>query len=197
MSLSLQRQYAVNGYCVLDDVVPDDVIPWWVRRAALAASRVDLPGRFEGRYRYGVLDDPATRETLAGLHDFYATLPDFLEGIVGREMILSPYDRSAVSVTVWSEPGDEMGWHFDTNAVTALLYLTDTPDGPTEMRDLQGHHASVACKAGRLLVMQGRNCYHRVAPRRSTALRVSAQLNLYHPGDTLRPDGVDDDIYGK
>jgi hypothetical protein len=128
------------------------------------------------------------------LYGFYLALPLIVEPIVSRPVVLSPHPKSAVTINVY-EAGASHRWHFDTNAVTALLYLTDDKN-PTTLVDLQGEEQRLDFyQPGDLLVMQGRRVKHCVPPVGSQ--RVTVPLNLYHPDDTHRPANQDAIVYGE
>jgi hypothetical protein len=204
-----QFRYHHLGWTVLAEAVPRSEARRWAATAEavmeergadveLATEGSGEEQAFDegGAYHHDLLDGLTVRAELPELWGFYLALPHAVEAVVCREIIRSPYPRSAVNVKIYRAPGGTQGWHRDTNAVTALLYLTD--DGhPTVVENLRGEEEEIPHEAGDLLLMQGRRCRHWVPPMSpDTPNRLSVPLNLYHPDDTWRPEGIDDVVYG-
>ena len=106
---------------------------------------------------------------------------------------LAPLRNRAASVNVnVTQPGGEYRWHYDRNAVTAILYSTsrrrrnrDVPQLPhlpgrwkhtraqrwldamlqsNRLMRVFAHKTAISPRAGRLLVMRGDRCLHSVRP---------------------------------
>ena len=45
------------------------------------------------------------------------------------------YPRSCVNVKIYRGRGSQQGWHFDTNTITALLYLSTNQEARHLLRD--------------------------------------------------------------
>lgn len=191
------------GGTMIPGLIPRDVaLEWADRAAANVASRVDRdsaePRNLDegGAYHHAIADAHRTRQILPEVFGLYAALPVLLTELTGTEVICSPYPASAVTLKVYEQAGDQQGWHYDTNPLTALLILTDTDCGyGTEVRLRDGRTYNLTNKAGDLWVMHGRTIRHRVPPLPAGALRVTVPLNYYYPHDTWRPEGMDDLVY--
>jgi hypothetical protein len=204
-----QAAYHHRGWTVLPQALPPDEADRLAEEAFELFTgrgpdvRLDSEGTgrkeaFDegGAYRHLLLDGLTVRASLPELWGFYLALPLAAAPIVCREIVLSPYPRSAVNVKLYEAPGGTQGWHRDTNAVTALLYLTDDAH-PTVVENLLGVEEEIEHRPGDLLLMQGRRCRHHVPSMPEGApARITVPLNLYHPDDTWRPDGIDDLVYG-
>lgn len=212
----IAHDYHRDGYALIPytmtfvDVVARQVVELVDEGAAVrvdrqATNRDAAAGTDKGgAYHHHVIEGDVVRTRLPLLWGWYESVRWLAEAVTMRPVILSPYDRSAVNVKVYTE-GDEQGWHLDTNAVTALLYLTDVPAKygtillpvprhPEDEPDPVQH----AVTAGTLLLMQGRRVLHRVPKLGPDApLRITAPLNLYHPDDTWRPADIDDVVYAE
>lgn len=105
-------------------------------------------------------------------------------------VIPSPYYESSMTLKAF-HPLDRQGWHYDTNPVTALLYLTDCEGGYTEFTD----GTRLAPAAGRLALFDGRNYLHRAAVVR-TGTKVTIPLNYYLINDQYRPKEIEGVVYG-
>lgn len=202
------HEYDTRGLTVIPAVV-SQLTAWdWARRALSTITddaRLDRKGGNvtgdldEGGDRaHGILDTYAVQRVLPELMGWYQAARPLIETVVDREVILSPYERSQVTVKVYHRPGDEHGWHRDTNPLTALLILTDTHgDYGTEIEERDGSTLHLRNNAGDLLLMQGRELRHRVPPLPQGYWRVTVPLNYYFPDDVWRPDGTDELVYGR
>lgn len=79
------------------------------------------------------------------------------------------------------ETGDQQGWHFDSNEITGVLYLTSTEKtGFTEIDPLNSNSfVKVFPKAGSLLLLQGRECWHRASPVADGEEKVICTFNFF------------------
>lgn len=193
--------YASQGYVVLPGFMARHVaLAWSVEAREKAQERpydghdVTRPpgpkvGLDEGEGRsYWAMDGLQVMRHYPGLWGAYDRLPPRIAPIVGREIICSPYPRSAITVKVYRE-GDWHGAHRDSQPVTALLYLDDAHGASTLIGDTQ-----VDQNAGDLLVMAGRDHVHAVPVH--TRARAVIAFNLYHPDDVWRPEWYDTLVYG-
>lgn len=197
-----------QGVTLIREAVPRGVAEDWAYRAvdwADMGHRIERKGDGQhragdegGDYRHYVMDAYQVQALLPDLWQFYQNeLIDIAERVVRRKVILSPYAQSSVNVKVYA-PNDEQGWHRDTNALTALLYLTDCDEKTgTLVEPLDGTEPfALLADAGDLLIMQGRKVRHKVQPVPGDyPTRVTCPLNLYYPGDTWRPEGIDEIVY--
>ena len=157
------------------------------------AVRVERPRGGRG-LRYEVLDGHRIASDLPAIA---ALQPDLLALAAGLSGIdLSPLANRAAAINLnITPPGGEYRWHYDRNAVTAILYLNAVEGGETELlpgyrlhlgrwrhtalqrwadralgapglRAFAPRPLRVAPRAGRVLVMRGDRCLHSVAPVR-------------------------------
>lgn len=140
--------------------------------------------------RYFVIDGEMVHESLPALVDVYNRIAEIVRGRFGPD--LAPLRNRAASVNVnITPPGGEYRWHYDRNAVTAILYLNTVAGGETEMypdyrihlgrwknRALQrwldallqcapllkisGKRTLISPAQGLLLIMRGDRCLHSV-----------------------------------
>lgn len=203
MTTTANDLFQKQGLVVIPEVISREQAADWARRAIIdshRAHRIDREDETgaDGRTmrHHFVLDALQVQAIIPELWDFYQKLPAFVAPIVGREVILSPYERSAVNVKVYA-PGDDHGWHYDTNALTALLYLTETDSETGTLVELDGETFPLIAKPGDLLVMNGREINHKVrAVPEHAPTRVTVPLNLYYPDDIGRPEDTDELVYG-
>jgi len=145
-----------------------------------------------GRSIYDVLDGFVVNKFLPELIGWYEATRWFLEELVGRDVILSPFPRSAVNVNVYRPPLTGVGWHFDTNPLSVLLYLSEG-NSPTEFQLADDRVLNVTPHLGDMLVFLGRKIRHQVPL--GSGLRITCPLNYYHPDDCSRPEWIDRAIY--
>jgi hypothetical protein len=200
-----QYEYHHRGWTLLPDFAPAWLVEKWVGRSnelfAEHVFRVDAAGDgqfragdFGGDYHYSVIDGKTLKTEMPSLFGWYEGARFALAAIVCRPVIVSPYPLSAINIKRYG-PGDEQGWHFDTNAVTALLYLTD--DGcPTRVINFLEEEEDVIPMPGSLLLMQGRRVKHCVPKIPEAVARLTMPLNYYHPDDVNRPERIDEIVYG-
>lgn len=165
-----------------------------LRRVDYTDPRGETAGGIGGRLCYEVGDALWCDRNLPTIPALY----EHVQRVAARSagpVDLSPHPRSRYVVKVYRAPDGGQGWHYDTNSVTALLYLSDNPDGATRLQALDGQTYTVFPACGDLLLFQGRKCWHRSDPVR-TGAKVVIPFNLYTPGEYTRPDGLDDVIYG-
>lgn len=159
------------------------------------------PGEYGERRRYK--DIVADADVLA-LHfpeimGFYLGAIGAAIAVTGRQVILSPFGKSAVTLKLYRGAGSQHGWHLETNNVTGLLYLTDHPEelGEGAMEWVRPGEAREAVRrywprAGDMAFMQGMDVWHRVAPLKvGLRERMVVVMNYYVEGEVSRPAGLD------
>lgn len=149
-----------------------------------------------GRYDHTVADAATITAGLPWITAwYYAAIPaltDLFDAPIEPSLLL----RSRYTLKHYG-PGGQQGWHYDTNPVTVLLWLTTSPaEGALEVRDRTGEVRRFAPHAGSVLAMWGSELWHRVLPQPDDANRIMVALNYYLPGAQWRPDGIDDLVYG-
>lgn len=156
-------------------------------------SIVDSSMKRGGKSFYRVIGGDDVANHFRPIQDFYIDLCAILSTELDRDVITSPYTLSGVNIRVYPEGKGIGGWHYDTQPLTALLYMTG--GSPTEVIGRDGNTYYVQPTPGTVLVMEGRECLHRILLQESGD-RISVPLNYYYPGDTERPSYVDDHIFG-
>lgn len=181
------------GLTLLRGAVDRTVVDRWVERLAdytgqwtrVDADTDDEPVEGHGTHRhYSLLDGDAVRRVLPELFGWYHGIRWWAEDVTERSVIVSPYSRSSVNVKLYSG-GDAQDWHYDSNALTALLYLTATdPDTATQFRPFPDVIRHMEAAPGDLLLMKGREVLHRVPSLPDGTFRITCPLNLYYSDDT-------------
>jgi len=141
-----------------------------------------------GRSLHDILDGHVVQQHFPELVELYSSVRALAEEIVQKPVILSPYLRSGVNIRVYRYTESEDGWHYDTNPVSALLYLT-AGGQPTQFIMPDDKLLDIYPSRGLLLLFNGRNLLHHVP--KGDQLRITCPLNLYYPDDVKRPDYID------
>ena len=207
-----RRQYHRDGVTRVPDVVPREVAGRWLEKAmdlceSLGRARDYRAGEADilgdgGENRYVILDGLAIRDHFPDMPTWYVALQGLVSAVTFADVTVSPYERSGMSILVYRGTNASQSWHFDSNPITALLYLTTNTEGATECRLLhdipdkrKGRLRRIFPVSGSLLLMQGRRVWHRGTPVHRE-VKVACPWNYYTATDTWRPEGMDELIYG-
>ncbi len=198
-----EKEYLEQGFTVLDNMVPlaaswkESILNSKDLREVYVSEEKRKVAAGKGSLKYAALDRFQTDSVVSELNDYYEKLVEILIQITHQEVITSPYERTAYYSKVYRNKGDEQGWHYDTNGLTVIIYLTNNQDsGRTEIEKLDGSGTLfVAPKAGSILIMQGRRCWHRAEPIMS-GIKVICPLNYYTGRAEPRDSRLDDIIFG-
>lgn len=208
-----------SGYCVLHRYAPAERCAGLLAqiaayRAAHSVPTVERRER-ERSLRYAVIDGPAIRQHLPDIQRLYLeeVLP-LVRRMSGADMVPLDHEKACVNINI-TPPGGEYRWHYDRNAVTAILYLNAVPGGETEMypnyrlwlgrwkhtraqqaldrilihplaRRLFGWKRQVAPRQGTLLVMRGDRSLHSVAPVGGSEDRINIIMSYDDPAVGMR-----------
>ncbi len=190
------------------------------RTYQIPAIHREQPGR---SLRYLVIDGDRIHEAFPAIAGIYEAVGEVARRLSGMD--LAPLRNRAASVNVnVTQPGGAYRWHYDRNAVTAILYLNEVAGGETEMYPnyriclgrwkhtrpqrwldavLQSNclmrifarKAEISPLAGRLLVMRGDRCLHSVRPvEQGSADRINIIMTFDVP-DARFPVQKDLDPY--
>lgn len=219
---SARREMAQKSWSLIEDLLPPDLCDEWCarldqlvagNRLALVdhsggGSRLHLDGG--GRYLHFLCDGRHVRQSFPELVALYHALRYWVADLTLSDIVLSPYPDTDVTIHVYPVGGGTVGPHFDTNGITALLYLTDNQEGRlrlwtathdpwrgTTYEDPSAKEVIeyVPARKGNFVVMYGRRIWHDVEPMLSER-KCTVLFNYYSAGDTRRPDGFDDFAYG-
>jgi hypothetical protein len=158
---------------------------------------------------YSVIDGHRISRDLPEILALHCRVTDFIKGI---DPEIEPITDARVACNVNITPsGGTYRYHYDRNAVTAILYLNETEGGETECypnyrvnlfkdtrpvlqrqldrllqteicRRLSMKETVVRPETGKLLVMRGNRCLHSVLPVRGNRERVNVIMSYDYPG---------------
>lgn len=147
---------------------------------------------------YSVIDGHQIRDYLPEIHWLNEKTTALIQQIFGSQLEPLADTQVACNINI-TQPGGSYRYHYDRNAVTAILYLNETSGGETEcypdhrlwMRGISlqreadrvfesevfrwmfGKQVVVRPRAGRLLVMRGNRCLHSVREVNGSCDRIN------------------------
>ncbi len=174
--------------------------------------------------RYSVIHGEQIAESFPKLEVLYRGIQTIAEEKSGLR--LEPMRQRKVAININITPrGGEYRWHYDRNALTAILFLNAVEGGITEMypgyrwalngrthsvwqerldrllmmsplRRCFGRKVAVTPAPGRLLLMRGDRCLHSVTAVRGTADRINVIFSYDEVGTTHpQEEGLNDYLY--
>jgi hypothetical protein len=159
--------------------------------------------------RYGVIDGDQIAESLPEVLRVYERTTRLVKKL-WRGKVEPLVDRKVACNINITQPGGSYRYHYDRNAVTAILYLNEIEGGETEcypdyrlpltgsnhsplqrkldrvlqhrvVRSLVANQLLVRPRVGRLLIMQGNRCLHSVRPVRGPSDRLNIIMSYDRP----------------
>jgi hypothetical protein len=173
--------------------------------------------------RYRVIDGTAVAQGLSELELLYQRTGELISAWTGHALVPIADRVAGININI-TPPGGEYRWHYDRNAVTAIVYLNNVKGGATEIYPnhrivlprrlhalqhgidtiarrrpvlaLIGTKSVVTPRTGRLVVMRGDRCLHSVCPVEGTEERINLCMAYDRLGARARPhDALDDYLY--
>jgi hypothetical protein len=162
----------------------------------------------ERALHYAVIDGECIRAHLPVVCALYERVNRCVDAVAGQPLV--PLDDAQVSCNInITPPGGAYRWHYDRNAVTAIVYLNAVQGGETEchpryrivlpkpvasrqqwldrvlqlraVRAVFRRRVVVAPAPGRMLLMRGDRCLHSVRPVRGTQERICVVMAFDRP----------------
>ncbi len=158
---------------------------------------------------YFVIDGHQVEQHLPEIWRLYHHVNEVVNKTCGRALIPLENRRVGANVNI-TPPGGAYRWHYDRNAVTAIVYLNEVPGGETELypnfrlrlkqrysklqrwldrllqvglvRRVFGKLVMVAPRRGSLVLMAGNTCLHSVRPVGGDEDRINLILAYDEPG---------------
>lgn len=171
---------------------------------------------------YMVIDGHLIHEHLPQLGLLYRDVHALVREVCGARFVPVGNRAATVNVNI-TPPAGEYRWHYDRNAVTAILFLNEVEAGEIEMYPnyrlhlgrmkhtrwqrrldallrarpvlrLCGRRVTLAPRAGLLLIMRGDKCLHSVRPVAGARERINLVMTFDVPGAVF-PQQQDLDPY--
>ena len=209
----MRRNLVASGMFVVHDFLDSSTCERLLRKIIRYRRRGSIPQIYRparGRpLNYSVIDGERISEHFPELLHLYQNTRRFIRTI-GEDQV-APLDdvRVACNVNITAN-GGTYRYHYDRNAITAILYLNDIDGGETEcypnyrvdlrlskhagiqrkldellqtrvLRLLSGKQTLVRPEAGKLLVMRGDRCLHSVRPVQGDSERVNVVMAYDYP----------------
>jgi hypothetical protein len=154
--------------------------------------------------KYMVIDGDRVHAFLPQLRELYAYINNLINNVCSLNLV--PLNNTAARINVnIIPPGGEYRWHYDRNAVTAVLFLNEVTGGATEMypnyriylgrrrhtrlqrlldrllctnvlRTVFAKRVCAQPRPGCLIIMRGDRCLHSVRTVEGTEDRVSVVM---------------------
>ena len=210
----LQRRYIYEQYCEIEKFIPTSLSYQIFSKAQklITTNRISLVKHKglgtkteldgSGEYFHYIFKGDDIRKWFPELVFLYHALLPQIRWITCTKTVLSPYSDSDINIKAYPPGGGTVGWHYDTNTITVLLYLTSNSEAPLEM-EIKHEHPSkpnwvekvnLFSKEGSLLLMQGRKVWHQSKPTKKEEKMVVV-FNYYTEEDQWRPSHFDDFAY--
>jgi len=188
-------------------LVPDCLGP--AEAEALAARAASVAARRALHIRrsmdgstldYRVVTGDVIRKEAASIYEMYesAHLLEWIRHVAATEAVgLSPHERSAVNINVLDTAGQQYRWHHDAVPYTVVVFLTTlsaSAGGEFLVRTRRDELMTIRPVSGQLVLMDGRQCAHAVAPLRENAVRITVPM-VFPACPVERPRGLDDYLY--
>ena len=209
----LSNQFAAKGYAIIPEYVSANACERLLAAIGKYRKQNFLPliHRESGArpLHYSVIDGEKIMAGFPGVSKVFEETLQTVNEISGLD--LAPLSDRKVACNINITPkGGAYRWHYDRNAVTAILYLNEVEGGETEcypnyrislnggssrlqqpldrligsspIRSLFGKRLIVRPEAGKLLVMRGDRCLHSVFPVTGDAERINIIMSFDLPG---------------
>lgn len=196
---------ATQGFGAQASFLSEDDCSVLLNQIAVYRSTHELPEVYreagDRPLHYRVIDGERITAHFPDLVRLYERVNDLVNESMGEELVPLADRRVGLNVNV-TPAGGTYRWHYDRNAVTAILYLNAVPGGETEIypnyrlfiegarysalqrvadrvmemqpvRGLFGKLVRVAPEPGLLVAMRGNRCLHSVRPVEGNADRIN------------------------
>jgi hypothetical protein len=208
------NSFESSGYLVLDKFLPSSRCSELLAAIDAYRAQTDLPEIFRatrGRpLRYSVIDGESIQRQLPEVFAFYKHVNQFVNAVTGKRLV--PLNDGQVACNINITPsGGSYRWHYDRNAVTAIVYLNEVAGGETDcypnyrislgrrlgrsklqqgldwllqahpVRRAFGKSVVVEPATGRLLLMRGDRCLHSVRTVAAGCERVNVIMSYDAP----------------
>jgi hypothetical protein len=194
---ALKRRFEASGeFICVEDFLPSEILAALLR--ALPALEPHVHRNFIPKHKKG---GSVSRFGLDEAAPLFAQLycstsfKNFLDELCGRELLFCPQsDPHTYALYYYSEPGDHIGYHYDTSyyrgaRYTVLIGLVNDSSCRLEYQlhtrdaNRETETASVGLTPGMLVVFNGDKLYHRITPLGENETRIALTMEyLTHAG---------------
>lgn len=173
--------------------------------------------------RYFVINGRQIAESFPELRPLYAHVQSLAEEKSGLKLQLMKNEMVGININI-TPPGGEYRWHYDRNAVTAIIFLNEVAGGETEVYPgyriklknkkhsriqekldrllmtswirVMGRKLSIEPQVGKMLLMRGDECLHSVRRVEGSEERINILFSYEHPGaENPQEDALNSYLY--
>lgn len=207
-------QFRAQGYAVTDGFLTPPQCQDFLQLITEYRDTHAIPEIYrqinERSLHYKVIDGEQIEQHLPSVWQLYHQVNEIVNQVTGQT--LAPLSNKKVGVNINIVPiGGEYRWHYDRNALTAILYLNQVVGGDTELypryrlylrdkkhtswqryldqvlgftwvRSLFGKKVSVSPLPGTLVMIEGDRCLHSVNRVEGNQERINIILAYDRPG---------------
>ena len=212
LDASSQQLFNKVGLYSDDDFLSVDLCRQLLAKIQIKQTQHALPvikRKMSGRsLDYQVMDGKFIQQHLHGVGELAPFVIQRAQSLCDNRIHSLRNSTAAINVNILHK-GGEYRWHYDRNAITAILYLNEVEGGETELlpnsrnhlgplkrsflqrwldqrlinkvtKDGESNLIKIAPKAGRLVIMKGDSCLHSV----NAVLSDTARYNLVFSFDS-------------
>ena len=208
-----QLDFAAEGYKIIANYLPTARCESLLAAIGGYRKRHTIPVIHRGSGRrplhYSVIDGQRIKAGLPEVLEVFNEVHRRVNSLTGLDLAPLSDEKVACNINI-TPKGGAYRWHYDRNAVTAILYLNEVEGGETEcypnyrillnganrrlqepldrligappIRRLFGKRIVAKPEAGKLLIMRGDRCLHSVRPLGGDADRINIIMSFDRPG---------------
>lgn len=208
------KDFTANGYSLIENFLSARECERLLSSIENYRKQADVPEIYRnarGRsLRYRVIDGEKIKQNLPEVLEIYRNVNELVNRITRHNLVPLGSEKVACNINIMNG-GGTYRWHYDRNAVTAILYLNDAEGGETEcypnyriflprarfstlqrwldrflqinpVRRIFGKLLVCRARQGRMLIMRGDRCLHSVRPLTGTGERINIIMSFDAPG---------------
>jgi len=203
--MELQEEFKVKGYFLQENFLSPQECENFLKSISDYRQQFSIPKIYRNvkpiPLSYSVIDGKAVNSHLPEVKKLYTTVNKVINNLTNKQLLPLKDIQVGCNINI-TEQGGAYRWHYDRNAVTALLYLNEVEGGEIEfypnyriilpkakfsrfqsvidqiqqfnlVRSTLGKRIVVKPQPGLLLIMGGDRCLHSVRPVTEACDRVS------------------------
>ena len=194
--MKLPEKFEIKGYFLKENFLSQQECEYFLKLIRDYRQQFFVPKIYRNikplPLSYSVIDGKGVNSHLPEIQKLYETVNKFINNLIEQKLFPLKNIQVGCNVNI-TEKGGTYRWHYDRNAVTALLYLNEVDGGEIEfypnyriilpkgkfsrfqsfldrilqlsfVRNIFGQRIVVKPQPGLLLVMCGDKCLHSVRP---------------------------------
>ncbi|NET55817.1 MAG: 2OG-Fe(II) oxygenase [Symploca sp. SIO2E6] len=219
--MELQEEFKVKGYFLQENFLDPQECENLLKSISDYRQQFFIPKIYRDvkpiPLSYSVIDGKAVNSHLPEIKKLYATVNEIINNLTNQPLFPLKDVQVGCNVNI-TEKGGTYRWHYDRNAVTALLYLNEVEGGEIEfypnyriilpkakfsrfqsfldqiqqlnlVRSTFGKRIVVKPQPGLLLIMCGEKCLHSVRPVTEACDRISIVMAYDLPNASFAVEG--------